>query len=102
MLLAAAAHMDTTGLMEKAGEMFLFHAPALIAMGLLAQLRKAPLVLPAMVLLVAGLGLFCGDMLMRALEDTRLFPMAAPTGGMTIIASWGVFALAGVFCGPRG
>lgn len=99
-LLAAAAHLDTTGLLEKAGEMLLFHAPVLFAMGLLSQVRKAPLLGAALLLLVIGLSLFCGDMVMRAEAGHHLFSMAAPSGGIAIMVSWLVFAFAGIGSRP--
>ncbi|MBO0344649.1 DUF423 domain-containing protein [Roseibium limicola] len=101
MLMAAAAHVDTTGLMNQAGEMLMFHAPALAAMGLLAQLRRAPIAALALTVMSIGLALFCGDLVMRAMADHRLFPMAAPSGGMALIISWALFALAGLFCRQR-
>ncbi|MFD1694042.1 DUF423 domain-containing protein [Roseibium aestuarii] len=99
--LAAAAHMDTTGLMQQAGQMMLFHAPALAVAGLLATLRRAPLATLALGLMTLGLLLFCGDMLSRALAEDRLFPMAAPGGGIALILSWITLGLAGLFSRAR-
>jgi uncharacterized membrane protein YgdD (TMEM256/DUF423 family) len=87
-LMAMSAHMDTTGLMKTAAEMLLFHAPALVALGLIAQVRRVPLLPFAWGFLALGLTLFCGDLISRALTEHRLFPMAAPTGGMFLIGGW--------------
>ena len=44
--------------------------------------------------LVIGLALFSGDLSLRALKGIPLFPMAAPTGGVILMAGWLVAALA--------
>jgi uncharacterized membrane protein YgdD (TMEM256/DUF423 family) len=44
--------------------------------------------------LVVGAALFSGDIALRALAHTRLFPMAAPTGGMVMIGAWLAVTLA--------
>lgn len=90
--LALAAHSDTTGLMSTAAQMLLFHAPVFLGIGVLAQIRRAPVLPLAALLLLCGLGLFCGDLLCRVFLGSRLFPMSAPIGGMLLILSW--FALA--------
>lgn len=43
---------------------------------------------------VIGGAVFAGDVAARAYLGSRLFPMAAPTGGVILIASWLVLALA--------
>ncbi|WP_417668773.1 DUF423 domain-containing protein [Roseibium sp.] len=95
-LMAVSAHVDTTGYVRQAAEMFLFHAPALLVIGVLAQARRIPLIAAALVLLIAGLALFCGDLLSRAFFDQRLFPMSAPTGGLMLILGWCTLALSAV------
>lgn len=87
-LMAASAHLDDTGLMRLAAEMLLFHAPALLAIAALSQVRKAPLLPVAAILMTCGLILFCGDLVSRAMLGDRLFSMAAPTGGSLMILSW--------------
>ncbi|SHN14479.1 DUF423 domain-containing protein [Roseibium suaedae] len=87
-LMAASAHLDDTGLLRLAAEMLLFHAPALLAIGALSQMRKAPLLPVAAILMTCGLILFCGDLTSRAMLGDRLFSMAAPTGGSLMILSW--------------
>ncbi|MTH98326.1 DUF423 domain-containing protein [Roseibium sp. RKSG952] len=92
-LMALAAHLDTTGLLSTAAQMLLFHAPVIIGLGVLTQVRRAPFAPIAILLLVAGLGLFSGDLASRALTDQRLFANSAPTGGMLLIAGWLATAL---------
>ncbi len=101
MLMAMAAHVDTTGYVRTAAEMLLFHAPALLAVGALAQVRRIPLLAISMILLPIGLGLFCGDLLSRAFWDQRLFAMSAPTGGMMLIVGWISVALSAIRILPR-
>jgi uncharacterized membrane protein YgdD (TMEM256/DUF423 family) len=76
--------------------MLLFHALAVVGASSLGEAgrlwRGASLVAIAGWLL--GATLFSGDIALRAFFGHRLFPMAAPAGGMLLIVSWLVFALA--------
>lgn len=100
-LAATAAHGDASGFLRPASEMLLFHAPAILALGVMAQVRRIPLLPVAVALLVAGLALFCGNLVSRALLDARLFPMAAPVGGLLLIAGWAGVVLSAVFVRAR-
>lgn len=92
-LMALSAHADTTGLMRTAAEMLLFHAPAFLGLAALAQIKRIALLPIALVLLALGLALFCGDLLVRVQFEQRLFPMAAPSGGVLMILGWVAVAL---------
>ncbi len=83
-LSAAAAHGEgvNTG---TAASFLLAHAPAFLAVGLISSGKH--LRIGALVLL-AGLLVFAGDLLMRDFAGTRLFPFAAPAGGILLIAGW--------------
>jgi|EndMetStandDraft_7_1072992.scaffolds.fasta_scaffold915668_1 uncharacterized membrane protein YgdD (TMEM256/DUF423 family) len=89
-LAAAGAHAASGAGLESASAMLLFHACATI--GTVLALRSALLWPPLGTLAAAGfvLGaiLFAGDLSLRALAGQRLFPMAAPSGGFILIASW--------------
>ena len=87
-LSAVAAHAGG-GNVGTAATFLLAHAPALLAIGLLGHGRV--LAAGGGVLLL-GLLVFCGDLLMRHYVGERLFPMAAPTGGTTMIAGWLIVA----------
>lgn len=95
-LAAAGAHARPGAGLDTASQMLLFHAPAVVAVaaaiaqGLLAR----PIALAAAVGLVCGAALFAGDLVLRAYAGTRLFPMAAPTGGTILILSWIALAAA--------
>jgi uncharacterized membrane protein YgdD (TMEM256/DUF423 family) len=91
---AAAAHITGDTTLHTAADFLLFHAAALL--GLVALMRAKPHVglLVAGSLIGLGAVLFCGDLALRALAGLRLIPMAAPTGGMLLIAGWIVVAIA--------
>jgi uncharacterized membrane protein YgdD (TMEM256/DUF423 family) len=89
-LAAAAAHAGSTVRLDSAGYLLLFHASALIS-GVVALDRGLlwrPLGTAAAAGFVVGSALFAGDLALRAFAGSRLFPMAAPTGGTILIASW--------------
>jgi len=99
--LALSAHADASRQLATAAQMLLFHAPLFLGLGLLAQVRRAPLLLVTVLFLAAGLVLFCGDLLLRAFAEFRLFPMAAPLGGMLVILSWIVLAIGALRVRPK-
>jgi len=103
-LLAAGAHAAPGAGLDGAGQMLLFHAAAVIALaGALTQgLVFRPLALAAAIGLVAGASLFSADIAMRAFAGHRLFPFAAPSGGVILIASWLAVAAAAVTALVRG
>lgn len=88
-LSAVAAHAGG-GNVATAANFLLLHAPAFLAMGLFGA--SGVLRLGAFALL-AGLTLFCGDLLLRHYAGARLFPMAAPAGGTLMILGWLVIAV---------
>ena len=97
-LSAMAAHSSGGQNLDTAARFLLFHAPALLA---LAALTQTGAVLPGLGraagwLVVLGLALFCGDLVMRALRETPLFPRAAPLGGIVLMAGWLLIALSAV------
>jgi uncharacterized membrane protein YgdD (TMEM256/DUF423 family) len=89
-LLAASAHAAPGAGLDSAGQMLLFHAAAVVATAAALQqgLVFRPLALAAAIGLIVGATLFSGDIAMRAFAGHRLFPMAAPAGGVILIASW--------------
>ncbi len=93
-LSAVAAHRADLPNLGTAANMLMFHAPAFLALSLAARNRVR---LIASFVLVAGLTLFAGDLLTRAYLGSRLFPMAAPAGGVLLIAGWLGIAVSAVF-----
>lgn len=93
---AAAAHIPGADSLKTAAQFLLFHAPAIIALVALTAtgLTHRLTTRVATAALVIGLALFSGDLSLRALKGIPLFPMAAPTGGVILMAGWLVAALA--------
>lgn len=91
---AMAAHGDYADTLKTCSEILLVHAPALLAVTALLG-GKAPkriLFLGGFLILI-GLCLFCGDLAQRTFMGSRLFPMAAPIGGASMIIGWILVAL---------
>ncbi|MAY63213.1 MAG: hypothetical protein CML29_13475 [Rhizobiales bacterium] len=73
----------------------LAHAPALLAIGVSG--RREVLLRFAALLLFFGAALFGSDLALREYGHGRLFPMAAPTGGVTMMAGWLLAGLSALF-----
>lgn len=91
-LSAFAAHAGGANL-ATAASMLLFAAPALLATGLIDRGRL--LGIGALALAIGTL-LFAGDLVARHFLEGRLFPMAAPAGGITMIVGWLMIAAGGL------
>lgn len=102
-LLAAGAHAAPGAGLDGAGQMLLFHAAAVLAAvtALYQGLLLRPLGIAAAIGLLAGAALFSGDIAMRAFVGHRLFPMAAPSGGIVLIVSWLALSVAGILALAR-
>jgi uncharacterized membrane protein YgdD (TMEM256/DUF423 family) len=89
-LAAAGAHAAPGTGLDSAAYMVLFHAVAVL--GGVALIQQSVLWRPIMVFVLAawvlGAVLFSSDVALRALVGYRLFLMAAPTGGIILIAAW--------------
>jgi uncharacterized membrane protein YgdD (TMEM256/DUF423 family) len=100
-LAAASAHQADAAGLAAASSMLLFHASAVLAVAALAERG----VIHARIGIASGYGfvvaaaLFSGDLSLRQYAGHALFPMAAPSGGTLLIASWLVLALAAAW--PR-
>ncbi len=96
---ASAAHQPDATRLASASSMLLFHAPAVIGAALLTGhgILKWPLGSVATFGFVAGAALFASDLAMRQYQGHSLFPMAAPTGGTTLILSWLVLAVSAIW-----
>ena len=97
-LSAMAAHAPGGPNLETAARFLLVHAPVLLAVAALARIEAINPGLGRIVgwILVLGLVLFCGDLAMRALRETALFPRAAPIGGFLLMGGWAMLAVAAV------
>jgi uncharacterized membrane protein YgdD (TMEM256/DUF423 family) len=100
-LAAASAHQPDATRLASASSMLLFHALAALAAVALTERG----ILHARIGMIAAWGfvvaatLFAGDLTLRQYAGHSLFPMAAPTGGTLLIASWIVLAVAAAW--PR-
>jgi uncharacterized membrane protein YgdD (TMEM256/DUF423 family) len=102
-LAAAAAHVAPGSGLDSAAWMLLFHATAIIAGAAAVQhgLVARPLGLAALGAFVLGAALFSGDIALRAFAGHRLFPMAAPSGGVILIGAWLLLAVAALIALSR-
>jgi uncharacterized membrane protein YgdD (TMEM256/DUF423 family) len=103
-LAAAAAHGTPGAGLDGAAYMLLFHAAAMVGVVAVTGqgLAWRPLAVLALAGFVLGNALFAGDLAMRAYAGQRLFPMAAPTGGMIMIAAWVALSVAALVAWVRG
>ena len=89
-LTAAGAHGKPGVGLDSAGYLLLIHALGVMAG--LALLRQGLVARPLCDLVpwgfVCGAALFAADVAARAYLGTRLFPFAAPAGGLILIAAW--------------
>jgi uncharacterized membrane protein YgdD (TMEM256/DUF423 family) len=99
-LAAAVAHGGGGPMGQMAAYFLILHAAALLGLTACARAFAADAAFARALLLAgAGLGLgavlFSADLAQRAFTGSRLFAMAAPTGGSLMILGW--LALAAVF-----
>ena len=101
MLAAASAHGTDASRLASASSMLLFHATAVLAAIALTErgLVNAKIGIAAAFGFVVAAALFAGDLTLRQYAGHGLFPMAAPTGGTLLIASWLALAVAAAW--PR-
>jgi len=104
-LAAAGAHGNALSALTPAAQFLLMHAAAALAIVAVAMRAAHPagFLIAALILLV-GVSLFSGDIAMRTFWGSRLFPMAAPIGGTTMIIGWMALSAAGIWelLAPRG
>ena len=96
MLAAASAHQPDAARLASASSMLLFHAAALL--GTVALAERGIIHLGIGIVAASGFFaatvVFAGDLTLRHYAGHGLFPMAAPTGGALLIASWLLLAVA--------
>jgi uncharacterized membrane protein YgdD (TMEM256/DUF423 family) len=95
-LAAAGAHAAPGAGLDSAAYMLLFHAVAVIGVAAIVQQGPLwrPLAIAALAAWIVGAILFSGDIALRAFAGHRLFAMAAPSGGIILIAGWLMLAAA--------
>jgi uncharacterized membrane protein YgdD (TMEM256/DUF423 family) len=87
---AAAAHGGGNDLARTASDFLLLHAAAVVAGSgvALALGRTSRLLVAALGLLTLGAVLFGGELALAGLAAWRPLPLAAPTGGLCMMAGW--------------
>jgi uncharacterized membrane protein YgdD (TMEM256/DUF423 family) len=97
-LAAAGAHAAAGAGLDSAAYMLLFHVAAVIGAAALVQQGMVwrPPAMLALAAWIVGALLFAGDLGLRAFAGHRLFVMAAPSGGIILIAGWLAFAAAAI------
>lgn len=96
-LSAAASHMAEPRMLASAASVAIGHGPALLALAALYD--RLPAARIAGLFIVVGAFLFIGDMLLRSLAGTPIFPMAAPSGGLLMMGGWLIAAIGGAIGG---
>lgn len=100
-LAAAGAHLPDAGRLSTAALMLLLHAAAILGATALTErgVTQPMLGLIATAGFVLGASLFAGDLAARFFAERGLFLRAAPTGGILLMLSWLLLALAAMW--PR-
>ena len=92
--LRARLSPDMLQVFETAARYQMYHALALIAVGLMADRWPSPLLGTAGWLFLAGIVLFSGSLYGLTLSRVRLLGAITPLGGVAFIAGWACVALA--------
>ncbi len=90
-VLGAAGALGKSGVgLDSAGYLLLIHAVAVLAGVVMVRqgIVLRPLGLITVCGFILGSALFAADVAARAYVGHRLFPFAAPAGGMVMIVSW--------------
>jgi uncharacterized membrane protein YgdD (TMEM256/DUF423 family) len=94
---AASAHLAGGEKLSSVALILLVHAAAILALTTRAGSAAMPKIwLASALLLAVGASLFSADVSLSILRGVRLFHLAAPTGGMTMILGWLVACAAGI------
>ncbi len=100
---AAGTHRGGGDLTRISSEFLLIHAAVVLAGSAVAfvQGRTSALWVAVLGLLTVGAVLFGGELALAGLLDWRPLPLAAPTGGLCLIAGWLLMAVAALAFGLR-
>ena len=102
-LAAASAHAPNGQAAQSAAYLLIMHATAAVAVTAAAfQFDNRKLFRIATALMLLGATLFAADIALRTFGiAARLFPNAAPLGGLTMIAGWITAAVAAIMTKPK-
>jgi uncharacterized membrane protein YgdD (TMEM256/DUF423 family) len=79
---------DRLRIWETGARYHMYHALAMLAVGLLRRRSSASELKISAVLFGVGIGVFSGSLYFLALSDLRLFGLLAPIGGLAFLAGW--------------
>ncbi|MBU8895058.1 DUF423 domain-containing protein [Corallococcus sp. H22C18031201] len=92
--LKARLSQDLLVIFETGARYHMYHALALVAVGLLGLARPSPLLSAAGGAMLAGIVLFSGSLYALALTGVRGLGAITPLGGLGFLAGWALFAVA--------
>jgi uncharacterized membrane protein YgdD (TMEM256/DUF423 family) len=92
--LKARLPQDLQVIFETGARYHMYHALALVAVGLLGAVRPSSLLSGAGWAMLAGIVLFSGSLYALALSGVRVLGAITPLGGLGFLAGWVLFALA--------
>ncbi len=75
----------------------MYHALAILAVGLIRARFDGALIVAAGWLFTAGIVFFSGSLYLLALTGTTLFGAITPIGGLLFLAGWACLAIAGIW-----
>lgn len=90
---------DLLAVFETGARYHMYHALALVAVGLVAHLRGSALVTASAWAFTAGIVLFSGSLYVLALSGVRWLGAITPLGGVAFIAGWVLLAAAALRTG---
>ena len=89
-----ALDADALRVFETAARFQMYHALALLAIGLLVIRRRSLALNVAGALFALGTLLFCGSLYALALSGVGVLGAVAPVGGVCLMAGWAALAIA--------
>ena len=92
--LKARLAQDLQVIFETGARYHMYHALALVAVGLLGTVRPSALLEAAGWAMLAGIVLFSGSLYALALSGVRVLGAITPLGGLAFLAGWALFAVA--------
>lgn len=94
--LKARLSADMLAIFETGARYHMYHALALVLVGLFAAARPAANVAPAGWAMLAGIVLFSGSLYALALSGVRVLGAITPLGGVAFLVGWALLAWAAV------
>ena len=98
--LKARLPADLLAIFETGARYQMYHALALVLIGVFGLARPSALLDGAGYAMLAGTLLFSGSLYVLALTDTRWLGAVTPFGGVAFLVGWALCALAALKIGP--